>query len=219
MTTRFNQPEVKLVCFSAPGGCGKTTIINELMAGGSAAKFTVFSSITRSFYASRGIQNESEFHSLLSPNDKLNFQLDLIAFYMASLAEAVSNCKTKYLICDRAVFDHAAYASYTAINSGLLNPEFVKDLEHICDVFKDTYKPVVITLPYPPHWDIKNNEDGFRKVDFVKDWQLGVLIDHYIGKYYGAHKNVYQYSHIQTVTVQDAVEEVLKMIDPEADWE
>jgi predicted ATPase len=160
-----------LVALTGSGGTGKTTTckaFEKLYPDLS----TFMPSITREFYAKKGIANEAEFKKL-SPSSALDFQFELIIAFLNETVDNLKVCKTRILICDRSIFDHIAYIYVSMLRSG----EKVYRLAEIKKLVLsyEELNPLIFYVPYPTPYKV-STEDGFRDVDPIKDYAIDAII-------------------------------------------
>jgi AAA domain len=166
----------KLVCFTGAGGTGKTSLVGGLADLLKAHGKNVFihQSITREFYAIRGVSSETDFLKM-SPEDRHEFQMALFEYYNSKLVFFINSTDAdseNYILSERSVFDHIAYTIYgsresiTSVDIAYMNIRTRDFLD---------LKPLVMYLPYPTPWD-HLGADGFRAREVAKDTIIDALI-------------------------------------------
>lgn len=111
---------MKTIFFIGAGGVGKTSVQTSLIhkLTDSGIKVHSFSSVTRQFFASKGIKDEQD-NLLRRESDRLQFQLELFDFYLKRLSEELDTAvkeKVEIFLADRSPIDHASYVVYNAPN-------------------------------------------------------------------------------------------------------
>lgn len=171
------------IMFSGTGGTGKSTIYTQIC---SELKQAAWPSFTREAYALKGVKSEIE-SLTLSKEAQEDLQLFIINFFVDKVRSLVeSNNSRVPLIFERSIFDHLAYSTQSS-------PSLGEKLKPLVESFLQDINPVVIYFPYPCPWSNSSSvEDGFRKVDPVKDTNIDSMIKHF--------KNVYP---VKTITLND----------------
>lgn len=155
------------ICFSGPAGSGKTTTLNELVnIPELRGRVMLLPSVTRSFYASRGVSGEASFMENLSPQEKLTFQIDLLQHYVDTFLEACEDATSegKTLISDRSIYDHIAYA--LMFNMDVIDRYDVSTFLGQAKKLRSKTKFRVVSFPMPT-WCVA--DDGFRRQVYGKD--------------------------------------------------
>ena len=154
-----------LIGMCGVGGTGKTTAVNELLKLIPDLAFQP--SIVRRFYELRGVKSEVEYFRTMREDERLDFQVDLLDYYMRTTVEFVEAHPGQDVILDRTAFDHVAYAVYSnpSMSLGRLY-SIMAYAEHFGKL-----DPLVFRFPYPVPWTgTAAAEDGFRKTDVGKNW-------------------------------------------------
>ncbi len=162
--------QMKRVFFTGAGGTGKTALFASVAAAlerhGLKVKF--FPSVSRSFFASRGLSTEAA--GLERPEaDRLAFQADLFDWYCQCLEQETDKAAKEgvnILIADRSPFDHIAYMVYNAPN--LITAERLNEVIRRAAILVDTgedcwYFTKLFLLPTLCSWMTKETvSDGMR---------------------------------------------------------
>lgn len=172
--TKYKQ----VVFLSGAAATGKTSIINALMLKRPDAALQP--SITRGFYAQRGIKNEIEFQ-VLSAEDKKDFQLAALYYYCETTLDFVRKnlAETDLIIIDRAPLDHLAWCLYNVPNLTMDEYKQAELLIHnFCTSVAEIAESTLVVTPFPCHWTKNGNQssDGFRYDVFGKNLVLNHLI-------------------------------------------
>lgn len=178
-------PKVHLHFMMGAGGTGKTTVLDQLLRQEDllAGKSFHFGSIVREFYSNHGIESETEFFAL-SESKRLEFQVDLLAFYMKRLELAIANAIAKgcaRLISDRSVYDHVAHCLYA--NPSLTSDAFATTVMGHIWRFAEL-GGYIYYFPFPPNWDYQIGADGFRQRNWAKDYALDALMTTLAGRHH-----------------------------------
>lgn len=167
-----------LYCFSGAGATGKTTLVKELLEIAPGTHY--HASIVRSYYAANGIADEAAFHKL-DMDARARFQIGLLQHYMAELRRCLvwrgnkrESANVVRVVCDRSVFDHAAYMLYGSGELVSLDM-WERQIEPIMTQFCQL-NPIVFHLPYPTGWPEETATDGFRYRMFAKDFIVDSVI-------------------------------------------
>ena len=172
----------KIVLLSGAGGVGKTSVLEALKSqfikDGSTLK--VMLSVTRAFYAKKGVANEATF--LAMPEvDRYKFQVELFEFYCEELEKFLAPTATlginyRYKICDRSPFDHLAYTIYGSQNS-LSLPELLELKARVREIILRV-EPLIVYFPYPQPWSPAfTDPDSFRSAAPCKNLIIASLIE------------------------------------------
>lgn len=170
-----------LVTFCGVGGTGKTVTMDALRK--KRPDVVTLPSIVRGYYASRGVENEIEYHRTMKAADRFGFQIGLLEHYMASTREGVMTANGP-VVMDRSVFDHIAYSLYA-------DPDLsAYQLRHALS-FGDAFllmAPRVVYFPYPTEWTLQGSatEDGFRATGIGKNYMLNATMLHLLQKFLGS---------------------------------
>lgn len=199
MTQRSKQT---LITFSGAGATGKTTLVDALAAKFPVDGCVVHRSIVRRFYKENGIENENAF-LLMPAEERRDFQMRLIGYYMTDLENAVKVGGAPVMICERSIFDHFAYTLYGTRE--LLRAEDMVFLRE-CIVRFTALRPCTFYLPYPTPWD-SAGADGFRAREVAKD----TLVDAMIFKLLSTNRSVWT-GVLDFMPVQERAKKVLQLV-------
>jgi predicted ATPase len=162
---------IKRVALVGAGGVGKTTQMKLFAAKG----FMTFPSITREYYKSCGIKDESEYMKL-SKGEQLVFQAGMRNYYTFRYDAFLAENHDVDTITDRSIFDHLAYGIYGLEDQFTLAG--LKMLVNACIEYanEDKYTNLVF-FPYPQKWMMgKSIEDGFRNIDAAKNYAVSSIM-------------------------------------------
>lgn len=161
---------MKRIGLVGAGGVGKSSLLKFFETSGCKPLL----SVSRQYYALRGIPNEAAYFQL-SAAERKDFQVGMLRYYMQTYAEFVNTWFDKHTIADRTVFDHLAYNIYS-------NPEGF-DLQELEDLiaevgeFADKYYTHIFYIPYPQPWmHHVSIEDGFRMVSPAKNYAVSAIM-------------------------------------------
>lgn len=196
-----------LICFLGAGGTGKTTLLKEMEKRIVANGLTVqtFPSIVREYYAANNVATEGDYLKL-PLGSRTTFQMGLYSFYLDRLEHMVSNCDKDFLLCDRSVFDHYAYAMYAT------KENFTKEYQKFLDIGAMRFvalEPQVLYLPYPTPWD-DQAADGFRARDHGKDTIIDALMFRSVHRF--LHDERLAFNEIPINTVSERVSHIMSVI-------
>jgi hypothetical protein len=194
-----------MIMLSGAGGVGKTTTIDLLRSIGlfksnplvthtvfaermkeaypsifdGSLSYELLGSITREFYAFKGIQNEPEG---LAQDEKAqyDFQIELFQFYLERTEEKLQKAeeeKVDVIITDRSPLDYIAWTIYRAPKLLILD-EIENMIEEATELLTN-YDTDIVYFPYPQAWS--HNEgtsttDNFRADYPAKNFTLAALI-------------------------------------------
>lgn len=148
------------VFFCGTGGTGKTTMLEPVAK---ALGLPVQQSIVRDFYKSQDIVSQKHLDNL-PPSTRASFQLDLMRHYLFK----VESFKAQYpqgFIMDRSIYDHAAYAMLSSLDSDKYYVDCVKNMISKVQGLGDS---IIVYFPYPSPW-LNAVHDGFRNVRAAHD--------------------------------------------------
>ena len=162
-----------IVAFCGAGGTGKTVVLEAL-----SKKLTelgiehkVHYSIVREFYASKGIASEADLHKQ-TEEEKVAFQFELAQFFIRKINE-VCEGYNGYVLCDRSIFDHFAYWTFSGINSIKLSE--IRAYQKLFDEYLEKVNSIWY-FPYPAEFSKDVDPDSFRWAPPAKNLIIDSLI-------------------------------------------
>lgn len=160
------------VGLAGAGGVGKSTLMRLFEAEG----YALMPSISRQYYAERGLKSEQEYLNL-SAESKKDFQRGMLNFYMESFDAFRMRHMEENIIADRTVFDHFAYNIYS--NPGMYTLQEFEDLRATIKEYAENVYTHIFYIPYPQPWMHHTSiEDGFRATDPCKNFAVASIMNH-----------------------------------------
>lgn len=175
-----------VVFLTGSAGTGKTFVMESLKE--TQPHYTYRDSITRAFYASKGVTNEVEYFSKMDDAGRKAFQLELFDFYISNTKSFITTSANDVLtVIDRSPIDHLAYAVFSIPD---LNKEEYDVMVSKTDEFFKWIKDQGITVKvfefkYPAPWTVSKNisSDGFRYDPFGKTYTISALMSSEINNF------------------------------------
>ena len=169
----------KILFLTGTAGTGKTSVFDEIKK--KHPDYTFRASITRGFYAYKGVTNEVEYFEKLTEKERRDFQLELFDFYIDETLRFIESSANEVMtVIDRSPIDHLAYSLYSIpdLSKGEYDILIVKLDNFFKTLFDKGYEVRVYEFPYPTPWVNPNNEnsDGFRYDPFGKTYIIGSLM-------------------------------------------
>lgn len=147
----------RLYCFCGTGGTGKTLTLEALKR--LRPEFGYFPSISREFYAKRGITSQQTAAEQMDPRQHFDFQLAMLQYYIESSRDRLAG-KEGVAVFERSIICHAAYCIESYPQMDHADYMFITG---IVDMFLRDFKPTIFYFPYPCPWTgDPNTDDGFR---------------------------------------------------------
>lgn len=178
---------MRVLMLAGAGGVGKTTVLNrmgslhlfqnveiktvalpnnpitERFPQVKDMHFETLPSITRDFYASKGLSTEAQ--SLAqTEQEQLDFQLAMFDFYLSKNEQVIEEARQRgvdVLITDRAPHDYIAWTVYKA--QTLMTLELFEDMVGRANEFAADIEAELIFFPYPQKWSRNQPSDNFRQ--------------------------------------------------------
>lgn len=156
---------MRVTFLSGAGGGGKTSVIQKMREVVNET-IGVQESITREFYAKKGVANQAGL--LANVGGALQFQVELAAYYREHTKKFLLEAGRTYsdIYIDRSPIDHLAYLVLSSpdLTLAIFREEqkkaigFFRDLDY---VFEDLETRVAY-FPYPLPWSLDVDPDPFR---------------------------------------------------------
>ena len=167
--------------FAGAGGTGKTSVMELLIKETPTLDLKRIPSVSRDFYALKGVTNEAEHSQNMTADLRKQFQFEMMDYFIARFNRDTVGVTN--FISDRTALDHLAYCIYQSPTLTLSEYKEIKEkaIQHTLDNFD-----IVFFFPYPVSFSKDVDPDSFRYAPPNKNIIIHNLIKQYLNECYNA---------------------------------